>query len=388
MRLAVVGFMCMCNVAFAVSQNNVTQKLNGLMTKINQINQDIASKTQQQKSLNDAIADSDSAIDESVKLLNSLRQSQTTSIQQLNAIAAALPQFESVTQATQAQVKATITTIYLQIRTIRAESDSVVGGNDVLQSRRKQQYLIQLLSVKQEQYHKLEMKLNELSRLNKKLKNQVERLSKQLGKTAQKAEQLKAEQQAKLEQQEELQQQIAIEQEQLSGLKQKQAELNQLMIKLSQATKPRKKPGHGPVKQPVTPQASVEASETAAPFYDRKLAKPLNTKVSIPFGAIRHGVRNNGVVYNTSNAPVFAISDGMIIYDGELPGLGRILVINHGDNYMSVYGGIIPAVHKGQSVSVGQIIANAGVSANQPMGGVYFELRHMGQPVNPAELVN
>ena len=388
MRLAVIGFMCMCNAAFAVSQNNVTQKLNGLMAKINQVNQDIANKTQQQKSLDDAISDSDTAIDESVKLLSSLRQSQRMDIKQLQAIATVLPQIESITQITQNQVKATISTIYLQIRTIQYESNSVVGGNDALQTRRKQQYLIQILKAKEEQYHKLEDKLDELSRLNIKLKNQLDRLNKQLGMTSQKTEQLKAEQQAKLEQQEQLQQQIAIEQEQLSGLKQKQAELNQLMKKLNLAAKPRKKPGHGPVKQQVILQQPVDVAETDEPFYERKLAKPLNAKVSIPFGAMRHGILNNGVVYNTNKAPVFAISDGLVIYDGELPGLGRIIVINHGDNYMSVYGGIVPSVQKGQNVTAGQVIANAGVAANQPMGGVYFELRHMGQPVNPAELVN
>lgn len=387
-----LSFVLLCNSVFAVSQGTVAQNLNSLMGKINQVNQDLEKKQQQQKNLNNAISDSNAALGESVKILSNLRQTRSLDVEQLNEIATVLPQIESLTKQTQDHVKATITTIYQQIKIVQLDSNSVISGNDTLQNNRKQYYLTELLKSEMIKYQQLQAKLDQLIKLNNKLQIEVDRLNKQLGVTAEKADQLKEDQQDKIEKQKLLQEQIALEKEQLSGLKQKQVELNHLMYSLNKATK---SSSVAPKTQAHTnpPSGSVNQQQVAenlddSPFFGRKLAKPLNGKVAIPFGDMHHGVRNNGVVYNKINAAVFAISDGKIIYDGELPGFGKVVVINHGDNYMSVYGGVVPIVHKGQIVNVGQVIANSGSHANQPMGGVYFELRHYGQPVNPQELVD
>ena len=118
----------------------------------------------------------------------------------------------------------------------------------------------------------------------------------------------------------------------------------------------------------------------------RKLTKPVAGNILVGFGQMRDSVKNNGVLVAATNSPIYAISQGTVLFSGVLPGFGQIVVIDNGDNYTSVYSGILSKVNKGARVSSGQQIGLSGGADNQPMGGVYFELRHLGKPVNPSRL--
>lgn len=132
--------------------------------------------------------------------------------------------------------------------------------------------------------------------------------------------------------------------------------------------------------------ASIEDN---SPFMARKLSKPIAGNITVGFGQMRDSVRNNGVLVSPAeNTPVYAVSRGVVLFSGSLPGFGQIIVVDNGDNYTSVYSGVISKVAKGNSLAAGQQIASSGNADNQPMGGVYFELRHLGKPVNPSKLFN
>lgn len=132
--------------------------------------------------------------------------------------------------------------------------------------------------------------------------------------------------------------------------------------------------------------ASIEDN---SPFMARKLSKPIAGNITVAFGQMRDSVRNNGVlVIPAENTPVYSVSRGVVLFSGSLPGFGQIIVVDNGDNYTSVYSGVISKVAKGNSLAAGQQIASSGNADNQPMGGVYFELRHLGKPVNPSKLFN
>lgn len=386
MKIRFVIICLLCNFAFGVGNNQASQNLGDLMTKITKINNDLDKKQQKQKSLDNAISDSRVAIYQFQKTLESIRILKDADTSQVKQIAEILPNIESATANIQNHVKTTISLIYQQIKVIETESSTVFSGNDWQLNNRKQQYLIRLLNFEASKYEQLQTKLNQLKDLNNKLSNELIRLNKEIGMTSQKSEQLKQIHQSTLGEKQHLQGQIAKEQQQLTDLKHKQAVLSMLMKDIDLDTKQyklQKKQANINSK----PNNQVTETLNGSPFFDRKLVKPLNTSVSIPFGAMRHGTKNNGVLYEAHNVPVFAISDGIVVYVGVLPGLGNLIVVNHGDNYMSIYAGIIPNASKGKRVSSGDVIANSGIPSNQPMGGVYFELRHAGIPVNPKELV-
>ena len=134
---------------------------------------------------------------------------------------------------------------------------------------------------------------------------------------------------------------------------------------------------------------SDNSIEDNSPFMSRKLSRPVAGNISVGFGQMRDSVRNNGVLVNPAdNTPVYSVSRGVVLFSGSLPGFGQIIVVDNGDNYTSVYSGVLSKVAKGSSVSAGQQIATSGTASNQPMDGVYFELRHLGKPVNPSKLFN
>lgn len=383
MKRLLIILLFLSRAVIGVTSSEVSQNINSLMSKINHLNQDLQQKQQQQKKLDNAINDSNAAISESEKILRQLKSKRDLDRAQLNEIADALPEIESTTLVIQKNVRKAIAVIYQQ--TLQLSNDSYLSGNDTLNDKRKQKYLLALLKIETTKYQQLQTKLDQLSGLNIKLQQEVTRLNNQLDTTAQKQQQLLLAKHTKMNQIHQLNEQIAFEQQQLVGLSQKQAELNRLLLAI----------GRDSNEQKVTKVSSAKVAipdtlngDTNDPFFRRKLAKPLKTKVIVPYGALRHGVRNNGVLYEGNNNVVFSISGGVVMYASNLPGFGTVIVINHGNNYMSIYGGVVPNVKKGQTVTTGEVIANSGVAANQPMGGVYFELRHLGQPINPGELAN
>jgi len=114
--------------------------------------------------------------------------------------------------------------------------------------------------------------------------------------------------------------------------------------------------------------------------------KPVNATVITSFGSkLPEGGRSKGILYDAVlNTDVKAVAEGIVLYSGRLTGFGEVVVIAHKDHYLSVYSGILSNVSKNQEVSSGQRIGSSGDKADQPMGGLYFELRHLGVPVKPS----
>ncbi len=379
----IILLILLINLSFAVPENQINNDLNDLAAKIDHINHELNKKQMQQKNLTQAISDSNEAISKSASLLEQIQQKRNLDLKNLADVKVLINQINLSIESVQSSTAVAIHSIYQQIRDMQYESQSVLVGNDNTATNRKKVYMLVLLNAEQKKYLELQSKLNKLQELNDKLDDEIDDLDDRLGDTSNRKKQLELDKAMKIAQGEKLQSQINEDQKSLGNLKQKQAELNKLMAQIKlEAIKAKKIPGI----KIGNPDLSFEDN---SPFLTRKLVKPLNTNIAIPFGAERNGTRNNGVLFHSvENQPVVAISNGKVMYAGFLPGFGDVIVLDHGDNYMSIYGGIKLKVQKGQKVTTGQEIANTGYIANQPMGGIYFELRHMGMPVNPSKLVN
>lgn len=93
-------------------------------------------------------------------------------------------------------------------------------------------------------------------------------------------------------------------------------------------------------------------------------------------------------IASTQGAPVRAVFSGVVSFAGSLPGLGQVLILDHGDHYYTVYGNNANLrVQLGQEVAQSQVIASSGRSSFDRQNGLYFEIRHFSEPYNPMEWV-
>lgn len=121
--------------------------------------------------------------------------------------------------------------------------------------------------------------------------------------------------------------------------------------------------------------------------YKGQLGWPVNGKLNNRFGRKRRGsLRWKGVVIDSvTGTPVKTVHQGQVLYADWLKGFGWVIVVDHGDGYMSLYGHnqtLLKAV--GEKVEAGEPIALVGKSGGQSRAGLYFEIRHQGIAINPA----
>ncbi len=85
---------------------------------------------------------------------------------------------------------------------------------------------------------------------------------------------------------------------------------------------------------------------------------------------------------------VKAVYNGRVVFADWLDGLGLLMILEHGDGYMSLYGHNQTLLREvGQTVTKGDVIAEVGDSGGQPTPGLYFEVRKNGSAVNPSSWI-
>ncbi len=118
-----------------------------------------------------------------------------------------------------------------------------------------------------------------------------------------------------------------------------------------------------------------------------ELGWPVDGRLKNRFGNKRRGsLRWKGVLIDSdSGTPVKTVHQGMVLFADWLKGFGWVIVIDHGEGYMSLYGHnqtLLKTV--GEKVETGEPIALVGKSGGQAKPGLYFELRHQGIAIDPA----
>ena len=109
------------------------------------------------------------------------------------------------------------------------------------------------------------------------------------------------------------------------------------------------------------------------------------------FGAPRGegGTRWRGIFIRAGDgADVRAVAGGRVVFADWMRGYGNIIIVDHGAEYMTVYGNNDALLaNVGDRVAGGAVIAAVGASGSGAESGLYFEIRHRGQPVDPMKWV-
>lgn len=116
-----------------------------------------------------------------------------------------------------------------------------------------------------------------------------------------------------------------------------------------------------------------------------EFAWPVNFGIVDP-EAIEYRTHHQGIsIKGEFGDPVVAVNDGKVIYSGnEIRGYGNMIVIQHDDDLVSIYANNqFNYVTEGDSIRRGQLIGDIGQLFNEDAAGLYFEIRHNGEPEDP-----
>lgn len=181
----------------------------------------------------------------------------------------------------------------------------------------------------------------------------------------------------------------------LKRLKRDRGRLNSLLAELAkqaarlQKLEQAKKLEQKRIRQPDRPKP------VKGGFYKQRgrLSAPVVAKLEMKYGQrLRSsGMQVQGHFYRTKkDQEVTAVFRGNVLFADYLKGYGLLMIIDHGEDHISLYGNN-EVLYKqvGDVVATGELVAKTRESGGQNRPGLYFEIRHQAVPVNPANwLVN
>jgi len=149
-------------------------------------------------------------------------------------------------------------------------------------------------------------------------------------------------------------------------------------------------------KPPSKPSAAAPISRPARKpikggFVKQKgrLNYPVSAKRKRNFGSrlAESGMTSDGVFFETDKSePVKSIFRGQVLFADFLKGYGLLLIIDHGDDHISLYGHNELLYKKvGDAVDTNEVVAKTGTTGGLKSPGLYFEIRNNATPINPAK---
>ncbi|RUO33894.1 murein hydrolase activator EnvC family protein [Aliidiomarina soli] len=256
------------------------------------------------------------------------------------------------------------------------------GGNDFVQMLLNQQdparierlltYYRYFNQARMEQIQALHATEQELRSVEQDLTSQRDDLSRTIARQEQQRQQLREEQQTQQRNAQQLRTAQQNEERELTDMLQDEQELTELLAALDD----------------VISQQEIKLAGLAS--QRGQLRAPVNGSIRHAFGQRRSGQVNwKGLIINTdAEEPVRVIADGRVLFSDWLRGFGLVVVVDHGEGYMSLYGYNQSLTRDvGEAVRSGETIALTGQSGGQSRPGLYFEIRHEGNPVDPVRYI-
>ncbi|MDP1614113.1 MAG: peptidoglycan DD-metalloendopeptidase family protein [Sulfuritalea sp.] len=389
LALCLAAFLA--STAFAAGVDAKKDQLQNLKGRIETLRREMAAAEESKTSAADQLRETESAISNTNRRLHELGAERATLTGQLADLDAQSRRLDSQTGTQQNQLAR-----LLNRQFVGGDADALkllLSGSDPNQSARDRYFLTQLSRAEAELIQQLravasekkrladavgerQTQLAEIERRQQESRAQLfERKKQRLGKLAAIADRLKA------------------QRREINTLKKDEQRLTKLIKGLARiaATK-RAKPrvgvgGTAATRAPTLKNHDPGNVGGAFAALRGQLRLPVRGAIDGRFGSPRPegGAAWKGIFIRAAEgAVVKAVADGAVVFSDWLRGFGNLLIIDHGDDFLSVYGNnesLLAAV--GASVKSGEPVATVGNSGGNPDSGLYFELRYRGQPFDP-----
>lgn len=397
--LAILLLATFVPAAFPAPADNKKAELKNIQGRLESLRKDLSKNEESKASVADQLRDAESAISTANRKLRELGQSRGS----LQAEIGQLEQ-QSATLGQQIEAQQKQLSGLLYRRFLHGETDAlqlVLSGEDPNRIAQDQYFLTQLSKAKAQMLGTLRDSLAEKQRLADARRDKAEQIAaiekqQQENRAALLAKQ--RERQAVLAR---IADKIKSQRKEISTLKGNEQRLSKLiegLARIAAQTRAKPVPQEKPAREgretvakpgPALRNDATPDSGFSGVFASLrgKLHLPVRGDVSGRFGAPRAegGTTWKGLFIRAGEgSEVKAVAPGRVVFSDWLRGFGNLLIVDHGDSYLSIYGNNQSLFKEaGQTVKSGETIAAVGNSGGQGESGLYFELRYQGQPFDP-----
>ena len=365
----------------APAQAAPKEELEELRGRIGELQKQLADSEESKAEAGDALRESERAVSETNRKLYQLAEQR----RQVNAALTKLRSRARTVEADIAAEQATLSNLLYQ-QYVTGQSDAVklvLNREDPNEIARQLHYLGYVSRARAELLASLRYNLANLEKLADETRDKSAELRALQNEEASQKRRLENEKAERQHVYARVSSEIAQSRKQLSTLKRDEERLTRLIERLAKEVA-RKKPG-----KRITNQALPSADSGSGPFRKLKgrLRLPVLGELMNRFGSQRKdsGLSWKGLFISAEpGREVKAIAGGRVVYADWLRGFGNLMIVDHGDGYMSLYGNNEALLKQvGDETRAGDTIAAIGNSGGNPDSGLYFELRYQGKPFDP-----
>ena len=361
-----------------------SNELNKVESDINEVKKDMQRLSEQKDTLQNLLADIEKHYGETAALLKTLQSQIEQKRQSLDKIRLDMQAYQNEIDRLSKELAGQIRAAYTMGQ--KEKLKLMLNQQDPALSSRMMVYFNYINKERLKKLADLEAAVQRLDQLDKQKQTETELLEQDLGRK--KSEQAALDEARK--QRNELLVQIGNDfsssEQQLSQLQESESRLKSLMASL-----------------PITEEelaVDVEHAKELSPAMENsfeprgdfstlkgKLPWPVRGRLVQKFGSPRTEGTWDGVLINASEGmEIKAVTRGKVVYAEWLRGYGLLLIIDHGQGYMTLYA-FNQSLYKrtGDSVEAGDVIASVGQSGGRSQAGLYFGIRKKGVPIDPLE---
>jgi septal ring factor EnvC (AmiA/AmiB activator) len=391
-------YLLLLGWALSVQAGPTKESLKELQERIESLKQDLDRTEGAHNEAADALKQSEQAISEANLKLLELRQQQKANVSTLNTLN---QKQDSLQHKIAEQQRLLGEQFYRQhLAGEQGYLRILLEQRDPNTIERNLQYFRYIASARSKLINDLRKNLGQVAELNYKTVatlQEVEQLKSEQEKAKQDLQKEKLEHKMVMQK---LAEKIASQRGEISKLQRDEKRLTDLMERLARAVpktpkKSEKKAGKN-LEKPTAEAESVQHNE-AVPDETQdngvfaalrgKLRLPAKGEVTNKFGAAREdsGISWKGLFIRAAEgSEVRSIASGRVVFADWLRGFGNLLIVDHGEGYMSLYGNNQALLKRvGDEVKPGDTVASIGNSGGNPVSGVYFELRFKSKPLDP-----
>lgn len=374
--------------AAATTATQAQDELQELRGRISAMQKKLAAAEETKSEASDALRESEQAISEANRELRELNRQARDSGAKLGSLRKTSQDTKTRMQSQQEMLGRMLRRQYLQ-----GEPDAlrlVLARENPNDMARQLHYLAYVARARARLVDGLRSNLAELDRLTREIAEQAEAITRIAREQATQKKRLEREKRARAEVLTKVSRDVRAQQQQIRVMQNNENRLTRLIDQLSklvqQPQRPQR-PAAGGKPRPRNDTVPADTGGGAFAAMRGTLALPVRGELGGRFGSPRSdgGITWKGVfIAARSGDDVKAVAGGRVVYADWLRGFGNLLIIDHGDSYMTLYANAEALLKQvGEVIRGGDTIATVGNSGGNAESGLYFEMRHAGKPFDP-----